>query len=529
MPVQAFKKPLRENVAKAIYTPSRWGEIFHNLPHDHALGAGSAGPGKTEVLIHEFDKIIAVEHDRCLRQIDHPHPLHWGASKGWGIFLRRTFKELGPTIARTKRVFPLMDPGAKWVQDSDEMALGWIFSSGFHLQMGHCKDPDDFEAYLGAEFTKICFDELVTFLEEQYEGITSRLRSDDPVLKDPKNRLMGVRSMSNPVFRRSAGSENYLVRNPHWVRDRFVDPAPQGNVTIRRRFKMFDGTFETFSIIYVPAKLSDNPNQEFARHFEKTLRNLKPYMQKALLEGNWNYMPGSFFGNEWDPDIHVCKPFHISSTWKRFRSMDWGYKKQGVIHWWAMDEDDNIYCEREYSFKLQTVDKVAQRVKEIELGLGLWDSEKKQSMITGVADTQLWEQRGDIGRSKAEEFSSRGVLWAQADKKSRHANALRLSTRLLSHDDNTTIPGFNVFSTCPMLIKTMPAIQSNPNDPETPMDGGDDHWLDSALYACAYADHGSAGIPSVNRKRKDRIDEMADDDDDDVVSDDRGQLGYGSF
>lgn len=526
MPAPTYKKPLKVE-SKDIYTPSRWGEVFHNLFHDHALGAGSAGPGKTEVLIHEFDRIIATEHDRCVRASDHPYPLHWGASKGWGIFLRRSFKELGPTIARTKRIFPLMDPGCRWVQDSDEMALGWIFSSGFHLQMGHCKDPDDFEAYLGAEFTKICFDELVTFLEEQYDGISSRLRSDDPVLSDPRNRLMGVRSMSNPVFRRSAGSDNYLVKNPHWVRDRFVEPWRKGEKTLNRRLKMFDGTYETFSMIYLPARLTDNPNKEFARHFEKTLRTLKPYMRKALLEGDWYYLAGAFFGDEWEPDIHICKPFHIATNWRRFRSMDWGYKKQGVIHWWAMDDDGNIYCEREYSFKLQTVDKVATRVKEIECGLGLWENGK--SLIPGVADTQLWEKRGDIGRSKAEEFAHRGVLWSPADKKSRHRNAERLSARLVSHEDNTTIPGFNVFDTCPMLIKTMPSIQADPDDPETPLDGGDDHWLDSALYACAYADHGTAGIPHVNRKRKDRIDEMIDDDDDEVVSEDRGQLGYGSM
>lgn len=529
MTVAPWRKPLVAE-PKALYTPSRWGEIYHNLPHDHALGAGSAGPGKTEVLIHEFDRIIATEHDRCVRAIDHPHPLMWGASKGWGIFLRRTLRELGSTISRTKRLFPYMDPGARWVQDSDEMGLGWLFSSGFHLQFGHCKDADDYEQYLSAEFVKIAIDELVTFDEEQYDGICSRLRSDDPVLGDPAQKFLSVRSMSNPVFKRGSG-ENYAVKNPNWVRDRFVSPAPQGNTTIRRELKMFDGTTEVFSMIYVPAKLDANPNKVFTRIFEKNLRTLKPYMRKALLEGRWDVVEGAFFESEWDPDLHVCRPFNIPVNWKRFRSCDWGYKTHGVVHWWALDDDDTLWCEREYSFRLQEVDKVAQRIKEIETDLGLWGPGKKgRSLIPGVADNQLWERRGDIGKSKAEDFSELGVGWSQADKLSRHSNAQRLSTRMKSHAHGTTTPGFMVFSTCVQLIKTLPLIMPDANDPETPQKGGQDHWMDSALYAAAFASHGTAGVPSVNRKRIDRLDPFDDDDDDEQEQPKSlGQYGYGAF
>lgn len=520
------RKPLPGS--KALYTPSRWGEIYHSLPHDEALGAGSAGPGKTEVLIHEFDRIIATEHDRCYRAIDHPYPLMWGGSVGWGIFLRRTLKELGPTIGRMKRLYLQMDPGCKFVKDSEELSLGFIFSSGFKLQLGHCKDPDDFEQYLGAEFVKICFDELVTFEEEQYDGIRSRKRSDDPVLGNPKNHFLAVRSMSNPVFKRSS-AETYHVKNPHWVRDRFVKKEPLGNKTLRMKLKMNDGTIEHYTFIYLPARLDANPNKNFARQFEKDLRTLKPYMRKALLDGRWDAVEGAFFENEWDPDIHVCKPRAIPSTWKRFRAMDWGYKTQGVILWMALDDDDTLWVEREYSFKMQEVPKVAKRIQEIETGLGLWNKAKKRSMIGGPADDQLWERRGESGRSKAEEFSRLGVGWTMADKKSRHRNAERVSARMRNHENGTQTPGLMIFSTCVKTIETLPAILPDPNDIETPQKGGQDHWYDTLSYGVGYASHGSSAIPSVSRERKDRLDDIVDDDDDRPEPVELGQYGYGSM
>ena len=527
MPAAVHKKPIAAKVS-ALYTPSRWQEIFQNLPYDEALGAGSVGPGKTTCLLHECDRQILIEHDRCYRASDHEYPLRWGESKGWGLYLRRTFRELTQVIRETKKVFPAMDPGARWVEESSDMPLGWIFSSGFRYQFGHCKDPDDWMLYYGLEFSKVCFDELISFTEEQYDNICSRVRTDDPVLSDPK--LCNVRAMSNPVVRRSAGEAVTLGKNPHWVRERFVEPAIKGETVLRRTVTRRDGRQEVLTRIYLPAKLWDNPNKAFVEKYERKLLGMKPYMRKALIEGSWYVSEGAHFRDEWDPDIHVIKPFHIPSHWKRFRSMDWGFQKHGCIHWWAMDDDGNIYCEREFSFRKMTADKVADRVRLIEKGLGLWD--KGKSLIGGPADTQLWEKRGEVGRSKAEEFSARGVGWVPADKAkgTRHRNSERLAERLTSHENGTCLPGFLVFDTCSQLLKTLPAIQSDPNDPETPMDGGDDHWIDSAFYAVAYASHGSAAIPSVGRQKKDRPeeDERYWDDDEDV-HEDRGQYGYGAF
>lgn len=502
-----MRQVVRKPMGKAPYTPSRWGEIFHALPHHEALGAGSAGPGKTSVLIAEPFTQIAIEHKRCYEAMDHEFPLAWGDSVGWSLHLRRTYIELGQTIARTKKMFPLIDPRVRWVEDSAEMRLGWIFSSGYHYQFGHCKDPDDWEMYQSSEFTLIKFDELVSFNEEQYDQISTRLRCSDPVLGDPELHLLKIRSMSNPFMRRT--EENYTVHNPHWVRERFVDPDPKGNVTLERDLVNAEGETITVTSIYVPAKLSDNPDKAFVKQYDVQLLKQKPHIRRALRDGDWYVIAGAHYADDWRPTLHICKPFKIPGTWLRFRSMDWGFKKHGCIYWWAMDEEGNIWAEYEYSFRGRLAREVAKDVKRIETKvLGIkWKNGR--SPLSGPADTQLWERRGDSASSKADEFAAEGVFWQPADKgpHSRQRNSELFTARLQDHEDETETPGIMFFEDCRMAQRTIPTIQSSDTDPECPADGGEDHWHDAICYACAYASHGRAGIGGA------KSEDDADDDD----------------
>jgi hypothetical protein len=203
--------------------------------------------------------------------------------------------------------------------------------------------------------------------------------------------------------------------------------------------------------------------------------------------------------------------------------MDWGFKKPGVIHWFAMDDDENLVVEREMRFQGMTVKAVAKRIQEIEEAAGLWKG--KRSIIPGVADTQLWEKRGEEGLSKAEEFDKAGIGWLPADKKSRARNAERISERLKDHADDGSMPGIVFFNTCKSTIKNLPAIQTDAKDPDCPQDGGEDHELDSVGYGVAFASRGLIGIPSSESQEKDEFDE----DDEESDKSNRGRWGYGGL
>lgn len=471
--------------------------------------------GKTRVLIMEPMAQIAVEHERC-SDPTHPFPLKWGKSTGWALHLRRTIKQLEQTIIISKRLFPEIDPGAKF----DEQKTTWTFSSGYHYQFGHCQNPSDHMNYLSYEFTIICFDELVQFLEEQYENICTRLRSTDPVLKH----MLKIRSMSNPVSQRAQG-ENYSI-DPMWVRARFVDFNPRGSEVQVFQTTRPDGTVVEKTRMFLAGLLTDNPDPEFQLSYERQLLFAKSHIRAAMLHGNWYITEGSFFGDEWNDAIHVIKPFRIPQDWKRFRAMDWGFKKPGVIGWFAMDPDENLICEREMRFQGMTVKAVAKRVQEIEEAAGLWKG--KRSLISGPADTQLWEKRGEEGLSKAEEFAKAGIAWLPADKKSRARNAERISERLKDHDSGGALPGLAFFDNCKNCIKYIPCIQTDAKDPDCPQDGGEDHELDMIGYACAFASRGLAGIQSFDTgSGEDDWDE--DEEDPESQQSSRGRWGYGGL
>lgn len=437
------------------------------------------------------------------------NPIRPGHSMGWALHLRRTNPMLQQTLVRAKKVFSAMDPGLKFDTDSKT----YVFSCGFRYQFGHCQHSDDWDIYMSNEYSHIAFDELVQFEEEQYSQIITRLRTSDPLLEG----LLKVRAMSNPLMRKQRG-EKFHISNPHWVREYFVEPAPEGRVVIEKS-EVDPQTDEEVlrTRIYLPATIDDNPDKMFVKQYKATLLHAKPHIRKALLYGDWYVSAGSYYGDEWDVAIHTCRPFSIPPDWPVFRSMDWGFKKHGCVHWWALDEDDNMFCIKELSFRMKSSKWVAQKIKEIEQDMGVWGS--YGSKITGPADTQLWEKRGESGKSKAEEMTDIGVGWVGADKRSRQSNAERVSERLESHGRHTSSPGLVFFTTCVMAIRTLPAIQTNPDNVEEPADGGEDHWHDSVCYGVAYASRGRIAIPMV------RDDDSWDDGTDENV--DRGRDGYG--
>jgi len=494
------------------YIPSPWGEKFHRLGSNihHALGAGAAGPGKSMVLLMDPTDQIMVEHERC-KDKHHRYFHPWGLSTGWALHLRRTRPMLDQTIARSKRFFNRLDPGAKYNSSNTT----WTFSSGYRYQFGHCKDPDDWDIYMSNEYTHISFDELVQFEKEQYDQISGRIRSSDPVLR----RMTKCRSATNPV--QTGSAPGVALSDPQWVRKHFVEPHPSGNVVLKKKIKTRAGEVKYRNRIYLPATLYDNPDPDFIADYEATLLDKPSHIRKALLFGDWWVTAGSFYGDDWDEDLHVCSPFKIPHDWPIFRSMDWGFKRPGTVGWIALDPDDNMYVFREYTFQGKTDREVALAIQRIEKEEGLWSGGR--SLITGPADTQLWEQRGDSAKSKGEVMAELGVPWVKASKGpgSRESHAQLLQKRMRDHHGGHTVPGIVFFEDCRMCRTTLPGVQTDPKNPECPADGGEDHWHDMVLYACAYASRGRGRV-SRRRDRDPWEDEVA------GVTDGRGYDGYGS-
>jgi hypothetical protein len=443
---------------KAIYDPAPVQQEFHVCPANEILLGGAAGPGKSLALLMDpIQTQLVHEHQRWLESGGRHQ------SVGWAIHFRREFPRLEQTMERAQRMFRALDPGARY----DSQRHMWTFSCGYKLQFGHMKNVEDRFNYISNEYTHIAWDEVCEFDFEQYQYVNTRLRTSDHELQ---TRLRIV-AATNP--------------DGNWVRGHFVDPAPKGRVLITKSITMDDGSIEKRSRMFIPATLKDNPDPAFQRRYEIELQDKPAHIRQALLYGDWYVVAGAFFAEEFDASVHVVKPFKIPSGWQKFRSMDWGYKSPGVVLWWAVDTDNNLVCYREFNFRNLDASEVAAKVKEIEKAADEWDERKKCSRISGPADTQIWEQRGTIGPTIAESMGLAGVYWEKCTK-NRLASVQQFISRLKDRTGEQKLPAIRFFDTCRNTIRTIPAIGTDASNAELPKDGGDDHWLDTVLYACMY-------------------------------------------
>jgi hypothetical protein len=483
------------------YDPAPRQREFHALTTTEALFGGSAGPGKSIALTCDPFEQIIVEHERCKAR-----EIQWGQSTGMAIHFRREMPRLEETIFRAKILFGKLDPAFKF-RDNDHAGQ---FSSGYRFRFAHLKDSDSFLNYRSAQATHLAFDELIEFEADQYHELVGRCRSTDPVLKT----MLKVRSASNP--------------GANWVREYFVDPAPEGSVILKKRFRLRDGTEEIRTRLFLKARLYDNPDKEYVRQYEANLMDKPYHIRAALLDGNWYVVAGAFFADVWDVDRIVIKPFKIPAGWRKFRSADWGYKEECVILWWAVDPEGNMICYRELTLNGRKAKRrydareVAERIREIEIAAGEWNHNRGCSRLEGWMDTQLWEERGKAGSGQnitmADDMASVGVYWHKATK-GRKQSAQQFIKRANEHGPNGE-PGVMFFETCRGCIMTIPAIGTDAEDAEKPADGGPDHWWAAVAYALS-----ANLLPTGNEYSN-----YPDDDPDEVASPPPsawGRFGYG--
>ena len=500
---------------RSCYQPSPWGQRFHDLTADEALGGGAAGCAKSMTLL--FDPIVTqalVEHARAfggellksfpqwLRDLCERHPIRPGESEGHALHLRRSMPQLLENIDRSTRMFTKLDPGAQYSKERHS----WTFSSGYKFTFGHCREKDSHQDYLSKQYTHLGLDEGYQFESFQYEELDARVRTADPVL----SHFLRTRVMSNPA--------------PGWLKERFVTPDAKGNVLFR--VKVLDPqTGETHyrTRYFMPGRLDDNPDKEFVRQYKIRLLSKPSHMRARYLYGDWNSVEGGYFEDDYNPQVHIIEPFKIPRDWPKFRSMDWGYKAPGSIGWFALDRDENLYQFYEFNFRLMKDTEVAERLKEIEQRFGFWDKRQNKSRLQGVADTQLWEERGDSGKSKAAVFAEKGIYWRPADKASIARNAERVTERLRDYDKDKP-PGLMLFRDCKKTAEMLASIEVDENDSTVPNKKSPlKHFFDQLAYACAHASRGRGSIVMDEHEF-----DAPENDNDEPALPATGSTGYGS-
>jgi len=405
-------------------------------------------------------------------------PLRYCGNKNFrGLLIRKRLKDLREIISRAKTLYPQAYEGTRFLKQESM----FLFPSGATLEFGYAENDADIEQYQGQEYAWIGIDELPQFKDpEVYTLLRGSCRTTDPQLL----------SLGLPVMRMTGNPGN--VGSP-WVKIMFIDPAPAGVVfNVKSSFiDPRDGSKKEVSLTrqFIQSSVFDTPQLLQDDSYLATLASLPEHKKAAWLYGQWGVVDGAAFP-EFDKEVHVIEPFEVPSHWPKIRATDWGYSTPFCTLWLAFDGDDTAYVYREYYGQGTLADDFARRICDLEA--------TDSNMVDAVIDGSTNSKRGEIGPSIYEmienELATRGHLgnrFADRSPGSREAGKQEVHKRLAvratggktEEGEPVKEPALLIFNTCVNLIRTLPMLLPEDNNPETvSKKNSEDHAYDALHY-----------------------------------------------
>lgn len=420
---------------------------------DELMFGGARGGGKSDFLLGDFLQDIAIGPAWC------------------GIIFRRSYPELEELIKRAKEMFW---PYGAIFKVADKT---FVFPSGATLKMRYVETESDCDKYQGHQYTWIGWDELTNWPDlKSYKKLKACLRSAHGV---PNKR---IRCSANP------GGVGH-----HAVKSYFVDPAPKGMELITNTDE--DGFVTTK--MFIPSRVYDNKKllQNDPGYIARLREIGSPELVRAWLSGDWSVITGAYFP-EFMVDKHVISPFSIPRHWLKFRAMDWGSATPFCVLWIAICSEgyqvnDNLYIPagaavvyREF-YGWNGTANVGLRWTATKIAQSIRKYEADDNVVYGVLDPSAFSNHS--GPSHAERMAGEQVRFRKADN-NRIAgwDVVRDGLCGLEGDPEVNygvgIPMLYFFSTCVHVIRTLPALQHDLNNPEDCDTDGEDHAPDTLRY-----------------------------------------------
>jgi hypothetical protein len=406
---------------------------------------GARGGGKTDGVLGEWAQ----------------HASQYG-EHAVGLMVRRTRVQLSETFERAKSIYRPI--GARFT----DLPMRCVMPNGARLTFAYLERDADADQYQGHGYTRVYVEEAGTF------------PSPAPIMK-----LMATLRSGAGVPCRIRLTGNPGGPGHQWLKARYIDPAPRGWEVIRDP--------ETgLERVYIPSRVSDN--RHLGPEYVAQLRQVgPPELVRAWLEGDWSVVAGAFFP-EFSIDRHVVEPRSLPGYWHRFRSLDWGSARPFSIGWWAVSDGELAEFPRGALIRYRewygaSAPNVGLRMPAEEVAAGILEREKRDlpgdgRRMYGVADPAAFAEDG--GPSIANRMARVGVIFRPADnKRGAGVGALggwdQVRARLKGDGER---PALFVFSTCNDLIRTLPALQHDPDRPEDVDTDAEDHAPDELRYAC---------------------------------------------
>lgn len=371
------------------------------------------------------------------------------------LIVRRTYREL------IHNHVSFLRPELRGIADYNKTDKEFTFTNDSTITLGYCAADDDLDQYQGAEFDVIFIDEAGQLRPEWLQKLNACVRGANAF---PKRTYYTL----NP----GGPAHGYFKRL-------FID----------RDFRPGERPED---YVFIQARVTDNAALLAAQpDYVRQLEALPPRLRRMWLEGSWDVYEGQFFQElRNDPDhyadrrwTHVIDPFEIPPDWRIYRSYDFGYARPFSAGWWAVDRDGCAYrilelygCTGEPD---QGVRWTPERQFREMARLEREHPRLRGRQILGVADPSIWD--ASRGESVAETAAKCGISFQRGDNR-RLAGWMQVHYRLAF--DEGGYPRMYVFRDCRAFLRTMPALQCDPRQPEDLDTSMEDHVADEVRYFC---------------------------------------------
>lgn len=223
--------------------------------------------------------------------------------------------------------------------------------------------------------------------------------------------------------------------------------------------------------------------------YGKDLNAMPEHLRRPWLFGDWDVFRGQVF-DEFRRNIHTCKPFALPDWWRLSMSNDPGFNDPGTWYLHAASQTGTIYIAREWAFMERIAySEQAKKVRADLKEMGI-DPDKIYPKTTGM---DAFVVHPETGKSITSYYEAEGLVgWQEPD----HGSGCRARMAGVVHEylkvyDSTPtgiddVPKktakLQIFDTCKYLIRTLPTLPQDENNPEQVADSPDDHGYQGAGY-----------------------------------------------
>lgn len=428
-------------------------------PVKEVFYGGARGGGKSDFLLGDY----AVHAQK--------YP-----GKTTGVIFRRTLTELEELERRAVEIFGVA--GLGWAYRAQKH--DFTSPEGDRLVLRYLDRDEDAEQYQGWNVTWVGVDEVGNFPSPTpIDKIRATLRS-----------VHGV-----PTFIRLTGNPG--GPGHHWIRERWVNPHPQGMRPFRYRPQPELRPDLWIEAVFIPARLEDNPLLlEADPTYEEQLAAAGgPELYRAWRFGDWDALVGQVF-REWRADLHVLQQFEVPPRWRLAGGLDWGFRAPACFLLFAVGPDGDVVALDELYFR---------ETHGFDAGRAIGLMCRKHGWVEYIAgDEQMWYQTGQSAPTIAEEvqagivsvFGEDGRQNAPVLIEATHGRGSRWAKKMLTHrylswkevlnqqTGEREIPPWHrpmlrFTVRCKETIRTLPALPYDPDKPEDVDTDAEDHAYDA--------------------------------------------------